>query len=152
MSASKMHVFVITCHDLGRHLSCYGVASMRLPHLDLLAAAGARFEHAFCTAPRSGRSGHRPLPTQPRGAGPHPRWLRLRSALGGTTCRRAAGRVRVRDTPVRAAAARDSERSGWRSRRIPCWKGRLPQRATIRPSRGAPAHRAGALVPLANDR
>jgi hypothetical protein len=85
MSASTPHVFVVTCHDLGRHLGCYDVVSVRSPHLDLLAAAGVRFEHAFCTAPQSGQSGRRPLPTPPRGAGPHPQRLRLRSALGGTT-------------------------------------------------------------------
>ena len=90
MSASKPHVFVITCHELGRHLGCYGVASVHLPHLYLLAAAGARFEHAFCTAPRSGQSGHRALPTEPWGAELHPWRLRLRSALGGTTRERHA--------------------------------------------------------------
>ena len=52
MSASKPHVFVITCHDLGQHLGCYGVGSVRSPHLDRLAATGARFAHAFCTAPQ----------------------------------------------------------------------------------------------------
>lgn len=52
MRASKPHVFAITCHDLGQHLGCYGVASVRSPHLDRLAAAGARCTRAFCTAPQ----------------------------------------------------------------------------------------------------
>jgi len=45
------HVVQITCHDLGRFLGCYGVATVRTPHLDALAAAGVRFERAFCTSP-----------------------------------------------------------------------------------------------------
>jgi arylsulfatase A-like enzyme len=45
------HVLTITCHDLGRYLGCYGVASVQTPHLDALAAAGVRFTGAFCTSP-----------------------------------------------------------------------------------------------------
>jgi N-sulfoglucosamine sulfohydrolase len=52
MNAGKPHVFVITCHDIGRHLGCYGNESVRSPNLDRLAAEGARFEQAFCTAPQ----------------------------------------------------------------------------------------------------
>src|SRR5215213_5733519 len=47
----RPHVVQITCHDLGRFLGCYGVATVRTPHLDALAAAGVRFERAFCTSP-----------------------------------------------------------------------------------------------------
>lgn len=41
----------ITCHDLGRHLNCYGATSVRSPHLDALAAQGVRFTQAFCSSP-----------------------------------------------------------------------------------------------------
>jgi arylsulfatase A-like enzyme len=43
-------VLLLTCHDLGRHLGCYGVQSVHTPHLDALAAAGVRFTRAFSTA------------------------------------------------------------------------------------------------------
>ena len=43
---------VITTHDIGRHLHCYGVRSVRSPNLDALAAQGIRFDQAFATAPQ----------------------------------------------------------------------------------------------------
>ena len=49
--SSRPHVVQITCHDLGRHLGSYGVPTVRTPNLDGLAAAGIRFERAFCTSP-----------------------------------------------------------------------------------------------------
>ncbi len=49
--AGPPHVLLITCHDLGRHLGCYGVDSVQTPNLDALAAAGVRFTRAFCTSP-----------------------------------------------------------------------------------------------------
>jgi N-sulfoglucosamine sulfohydrolase len=47
---ARPHVFLITCHDLGRYLGCYGVQTLDTPHLDGLAAAGIRFSNAFSTA------------------------------------------------------------------------------------------------------
>jgi N-sulfoglucosamine sulfohydrolase len=43
---------VVTTHDIGRHLHCYGVKSVASPNLDSLASSGARFELAFATAPQ----------------------------------------------------------------------------------------------------
>ncbi len=51
-SGRPPHVVQITCHDLGRFLGCYGVASVRTPHLDALAAAGVRCERVFAAAPQ----------------------------------------------------------------------------------------------------
>jgi N-sulfoglucosamine sulfohydrolase len=47
----RPHILFITCHDLGRHLGCYGVSSVRTATLDRLAAEGARFTRSFCTSP-----------------------------------------------------------------------------------------------------
>ena len=45
-------VVLMTTHDIGRHLHCYGVKSVMSPHLDALAGAGVRFDMAFATAPQ----------------------------------------------------------------------------------------------------
>ncbi|HEX6288947.1 MAG TPA: sulfatase [Herpetosiphonaceae bacterium] len=48
----RPNILLITCHDLGRFLGCYGVPTVRTPHLDRLAAEGVRLTRAFCTAPQ----------------------------------------------------------------------------------------------------
>lgn len=48
----RPNILLITCHDLGRFLGCYGVPTVQSPHLDALAADGIRATRAFCTAPQ----------------------------------------------------------------------------------------------------
>jgi len=47
----RPNIVFITCHDLGRHLGCYGITSVNTPELDRIAAEGARFANSFCTSP-----------------------------------------------------------------------------------------------------
>lgn len=48
---AQPNVLLITCHDLGRHLGCYGIETVQSPNLDLLSASGVRFGQAFTTSP-----------------------------------------------------------------------------------------------------
>jgi len=62
------NVVIILADDLGwADLGCYGSKFHRTPHVDRLAAAGARFTQAYAAAPRvladARRSSHRPVPS-----------------------------------------------------------------------------------------
>lgn len=49
MPQERPNILMIVCHDLGRHLGCYG-AAIETPHLDALAAEGVRFTNYHCSA------------------------------------------------------------------------------------------------------
>lgn len=44
-----MNIIYIVCHDLGRHLGCYGIP-VQTPNLDRFAAGGVRFDRAYCNS------------------------------------------------------------------------------------------------------
>ncbi len=46
------HIILITFHDIGRHLNCYGVSTVHSPNMDRIAAQGVRLANGFCTAPQ----------------------------------------------------------------------------------------------------
>jgi N-sulfoglucosamine sulfohydrolase len=50
--ARRPNLVLVDCHDLGRHLACYGQATVPSDALDAFAQGGVLFEQAFCTAPQ----------------------------------------------------------------------------------------------------
>jgi N-sulfoglucosamine sulfohydrolase len=46
------NVLFFTCHDLGKHLGCYGQLTVPAPALDKLAGQGVLLDNSFCTAPQ----------------------------------------------------------------------------------------------------
>lgn len=51
-----MNILFLMADDLRPELGCYGVAEVRTPHIDRLAASGTLFENAYCNIPVSGAS------------------------------------------------------------------------------------------------
>jgi len=47
----RPHILMITCHDIGQHVGCYGVETVRSPNLDGLARRGVRFHNYYGGAP-----------------------------------------------------------------------------------------------------
>jgi arylsulfatase A-like enzyme len=47
---NRPNIIMITCHDLGQHIGCYGVETVQTPNLDRLAATGIRFENFYSTS------------------------------------------------------------------------------------------------------
>jgi len=47
----RPNVLILTMHDLGTRLGCYGYDSVNSPNLDALAGGGVRFTRSFATAP-----------------------------------------------------------------------------------------------------
>lgn len=52
MSHSLPNIVIITCHDLGRYLGCYGIPTVQTPNLDAFSEEAVQFTQAFCTAPQ----------------------------------------------------------------------------------------------------
>ena len=49
-SQKRPNILMITCHDLGQHLGCYGIKEVQSPNIDELAAKGVRFANMFSTS------------------------------------------------------------------------------------------------------
>ncbi len=48
---TRPNVINIICHDIGKHLGCYGVKSVSTPAIDALAKNGILFENSYATSP-----------------------------------------------------------------------------------------------------
>jgi N-sulfoglucosamine sulfohydrolase len=51
MSRTRPNIVYIVCHDLGKHLNCYGISEVTSPGLDRLAGEGVMFTNYFCQSP-----------------------------------------------------------------------------------------------------
>jgi len=47
----KPNILIMTSHDTGRHLGCYGIREVQSPCIDALAADGVRMSNYFATVP-----------------------------------------------------------------------------------------------------
>ena len=47
----RPNIIKIICHDIGKHLGCYGVKSLSTSTIDSLAKEGILFNNAFATSP-----------------------------------------------------------------------------------------------------
>jgi len=69
------NIVVITTHDTGQFLGCYGVETVQSPNLDAMAAGGAMFANYFCASPVCSPS---------RGAAMTGRWPQSNGLMGLT--------------------------------------------------------------------
>ena len=44
------NIIMITCHDIGRHIGCYGVDTVHTPNLDRIASEGIKFTNFYSTS------------------------------------------------------------------------------------------------------
>ena len=56
MAPVKNVLFIMADQLRADYIGCAGMATLRTPHIDALAAEGVRFTNAFCNAPVCGPS------------------------------------------------------------------------------------------------
>ena len=52
MESSRPNIILVTAHDTGEHLGCYGYNDVDTPNLDRIAEEGIIFKNYFATAPQ----------------------------------------------------------------------------------------------------
>jgi len=57
--AERPNIVIFHCHDLGQHLHCYGIKTVRTPNLDKFAAQGVRFARRSARSPVAARRARR---------------------------------------------------------------------------------------------
>lgn len=50
--STQPNILLVTLHDAGRYLGCYGISTARTPQCDRIANAGVLFENAFAVSPK----------------------------------------------------------------------------------------------------